>query len=160
MPITLLLLKYCSKTILERKYIAQLPMDISILQNSFLQNINIYLQVHMASQPRTITLSGHRLTNSKHSKQHHPSWKAKCLTLHGTPIFITMFTRVHHQSLFWAGWIQSTASNPISLRSNYAYVFCLIFSLQASHTNCCTHFSSPCVLHDLPISSSSFNWSS
>jgi hypothetical protein len=31
--------------------------------------------------------------------------------------FITMFTRAHHWSLFWARWTQSTPLHPISVRS-------------------------------------------
>jgi len=36
--------------------------------------------------------------------------------LFGTWRFITVFTRVHHWSLSWARWIQSTPSHPLSLR--------------------------------------------
>jgi hypothetical protein len=34
-----------------------------------------------------------------------------------TRMFITVFTRARHRSLFWATWIQSTLPQPISLRS-------------------------------------------
>jgi len=33
---------------------------------------------------------------------------------YGTQRFITVFTSVHHWSLSWARWIQSTPSQPIS----------------------------------------------
>jgi hypothetical protein len=38
----------------------------------------------------------------------------KCPAFCGTRWFITMFTTVHHWSLSWARWIQSTPSHPIS----------------------------------------------
>jgi hypothetical protein len=40
----------------------------------------------------------------------------KFQTFYGTQRFITMFTRICHQSLLCARWIQSTSSNPILLR--------------------------------------------
>jgi hypothetical protein len=39
-------------------------------------------------------------------------------TFYGMKRFITVFTRAHHWSLFWARWIQSTPSHPVSLRSS------------------------------------------
>jgi hypothetical protein len=41
----------------------------------------------------------------------------KCRTFYGTGSFITMFIRTHHRTLSSARWIQSTPSDPISLRS-------------------------------------------
>jgi len=53
-----------------------------------------------------------------------PSWETKSLSLswkfstfYETHSFITVFTRTCHSSLSWVTWIQSTPSDPVSLRS-------------------------------------------
>jgi hypothetical protein len=73
--------------------------------------------------------------------------------------FITAFTTARHRTLFWARWIHSTTSQPISLRSilfhspTYAVVFQVVSFFRASPPKPCTRFFTlPCVSHAPPTS--------
>jgi hypothetical protein len=52
--------------------------------------------------------------------------------IYGTRSFITVFTRARHWSPFWARWIQSTSSKPLSLRP----ILILSFDLRADLPRC------------------------
>jgi len=88
----------------------------------------------------------------------------KSTAIYGTWRFITVFRRAHHLTLFWARWVQSKPSHPVSLRSililfSHLYI-CLLNGLFPSHflTKILHAFlTSSYMLHILPISSSMYN---
>jgi hypothetical protein len=86
-------------------------------------------------------------------------------TFYGTRRFITLLTRTLPWYLYWATWIQSISHHPVSLRS----ILILPFHLRVSLPRVVfvpgfpieipyALILSPCVLHAVPIASSS-SWS-
>jgi hypothetical protein len=85
----------------------------------------------------------------------------KLPVFYATRMFITVFTTARHWSLFWARWIQSTISHPITLRLILILSFHLCLYLPSGlfpsdfHTKVCMQFSSLTIkIHSLSISSS------
>lgn len=70
----------------------------------------------------------------------------KSFTIYTVRKFITLFTRVHHGTLSWTSWIQSTMSHPVSLRSIYLPTYNQVFQV----TSISLGFWSKFCIPDLP----------
>jgi hypothetical protein len=76
------------------------------------------------------------------------------LAFYGTQRFVTVFTRACQWSLFWARWIRSICSHPISLRSililsSHLYLgfwMVLPFRLSNQRTVCISHIYDACYM--------------
>jgi hypothetical protein len=81
------------------------------------------------------------------------------LAFYGIRRLYTVFTSVHHWSVFWGGRIQLTTYHPVYLRSILILSACLRLdflsvSFRCSYRNSVVICSLPCMLYGSPISSS------